>query len=68
MAFSQSMKLDEAGFVTKFKEFLSLGGSQTVEELLSIFDMTLTNPEFISLGLKEVEQKLEEFELLLLRK
>lgn len=49
-------------FVEIYSEFLSLGGSQSPEDLIKKFGFSIEDIEFWQIGMNEVKKMLEEFE------
>ncbi|WP_139547342.1 M3 family oligoendopeptidase [Helicobacter pylori] len=58
-------KSDAKEFVKTYTEFLSLGGSKSPKELVSMFGFDIDSKEFWEIGIQEVRHLLEEFERLL---
>ncbi len=58
-------KSDAKEFVKTYTEFLSLGGSKSPKELVSMFGFDIDSKEFWEIGMQEVRHLLEEFERLL---
>ncbi len=58
-------KSDAKSFVKTYTEFLSLGGSKSPKELVSMFGFDIDSKEFWEIGMQEVRHLLEEFERLL---
>ncbi|WP_104722601.1 M3 family oligoendopeptidase [Helicobacter mesocricetorum] len=52
-------------FVPKYEKFLSLGGSQSPKELVSIFGLDIEDKDFWKIGINEVRILLEELKRIL---
>ncbi len=54
-------KSGSEGFVEKYSEFLSLGGSKSPKDLVSIFGFDIEDDKFWEFGIAEVKKLLDEF-------
>lgn len=61
MALFGLYKRGDDGFVEKYEEFLSLGGSRSPKELVSIFGFDIEDSAFWEIGIEEVKKLLSEF-------
>lgn len=57
-------KKGHSDFVSKYKKFLSLGGSNSPKELLKSFDLDIDDEKFWEIGISEARGLLEEFKKL----
>ncbi len=61
-ALYRKYKEEGKAFIPKFKKLLSAGGSLSPVELANIVGLDITKPDFWKLGIKQIEEFVNEFE------
>ena len=61
-ALYRKYKEEGKAFIPKFKKLLSAGGSLSPVELANIVGLDITKPDFWTLGIKQIEEFVNEFE------
>ena len=61
-ALYRKYKEEGQAFIPKFKKLLSSGGSLSPIELANIVGLDITKPDFWKLGIKQIEEFVNEFE------